>query len=346
MTVRGPGYPIAIERDVRDRVSAAMRGRRCIVLCDANYYVYRLAQQIARDGDAPFGVIPFVLGERNKRIATVERVWETLAENGCGRDCTVVGVGGGIASDLFGFAASTYVRGVPYVHVGTTLVAMADAVIGGKTAVNLRAGKNLAGTFSDPIAVYAHVAALQTLTFRELREGLAEIVKAAIVEGEDAFSPLERLAKRRFSLWPWPRLIATALRLKITLVTQDRRETGPRELLNLGHTFGHAFERASGYRITHGAGVALGLRASAMLAARRGMLSAGEYDRIVGLLAALDMPVRTSLEPQRVLDAMGADKKRRNGRLRFVLPRAIGDASYGEHVSRQEVLGVLAAMRS
>jgi 3-dehydroquinate synthase len=343
---RGAGYPIAIEFDARPGVAAAMRARRCIVLCDANYYVYRLAQEIAREGKATFGVAPLVLGERNKRIATVERIWEMLAESGCGRDSTVVGVGGGVAGDVFGFAASTFMRGIPYVHVATTLVSMADAAIGGKTAVNLRAGKNLAGTFCNPSAVYSHVAALQTLPLRELREGLAEIVKAAIIQSEDFFEWLERLSERRFSQWPWPRVIAAAVNFKVSIVAKDSVEKGPRELLNLGHTFGHAFERASGYRITHGAGVALGLRASAMLATRRGLLSSSEYERIVDLLARFAMPIRTSLEPRRVFDAMSVDKKRRKGRLRFVLPLAIGNVRYGEPASHAEVLGVLAAMRS
>lgn len=346
MRVRGAAYPIVVEFDARSEVARAMRSQRCVVLCDANYYVYRLAQEIAHAGEAVFGIAPFVLGERNKRIATVERVWETLAAGGFGRDCTIVGVGGGIAGDIFGFAASTFMRGVPYVHVATTLVSMADASIGGKTAANLRAGKNLAGTFSDPKAVYSHVAALQSLPFRELREGLAEIVKAAVIRGEDFFALLERLAQRPFAQWPWSRLIAEAVRFKVSIVAEDRIERGPRELLNLGHTFGHAFERASGYRITHGAGVALGLRASALLARRRQMLAAREYDRIVDLLATLAMPIRTSLDPQRVLDAMAVDKKRRKGNLRLVVPEGIGDVRYGVHVSQREVLGVLAAMRS
>ncbi|HEY9085725.1 MAG TPA: 3-dehydroquinate synthase family protein [Candidatus Tyrphobacter sp.] len=336
-----------IGEDVRENVVAALRahGRAYAILCDANPRVTALAGDIARRAGGALAVLPFTLGEGRKRLATVERVMEALAAADADRTTIVVGVGGGIACDVFGFAAATYMRGVAYLHVATSLVAMADAAIGGKTGVDLRAGKNLVGTFRDPMGVFAHVRALRTLPFRCLREGLAEIVKAAIVEGGDLFASIEILAPHPFVQWPWAEVVAAAVNVKTAIVADDREESGMRELLNLGHTFAHAFERASDYRITHGAAVALGLRAAGLLALRLQRFSRKEHLRVLALLTLLQMPLRTSLDPESVMRAMGSDKKRRGSRLRFVLPRAIGEVEYGVEAPRGAVLAVLRRMQ-
>lgn len=341
------GYPIVVRDDVRANVVAALRAhaRPFVVLSDANPHVTALARGLARKVRGSLAVLPFLLGERRKRLATVETVLDALCTAGAERRAIVVGVGGGVASDLFGFAAATYMRGVSYLHVATSLVAMADAAIGGKTGVDLRGGKNLAGSFADPIGVFAHVGALRTLPLRSLREGLAEVIKAGIIAGGDLFASLELLAAHPFARWPWSELVAAAVSVKTAIVAQDRRESGARELLNLGHTFAHAFEHASEYRITHGAAVALGLRASGLLALRMGCFSEADHLRVLSLLALLQMPLRTHLEPDRVLAAMGRDKKRRNGRLRFVLPSAIGDVAYGIEARASAVRAVLRAMQ-
>lgn len=336
------GYPVVVAEDVRSSVTEMLRrlGRPYVTLCDANPHVAALARDLSR-GSRCAAVVRLQLGERAKSPRTLARVWEQLARCGAGRDAVVLGVGGGVAADVLGFAAATYLRGVSYLHVATSLVAMADAAIGGKTGVNLRAGKNLAGAFAQPIAVYAHLRALRTLPLRALREGLAEVVKAAIIEGDAFFRALERLASQPFSGWPWERVVSQAIGVKTRIVAQDFTERGPREVLNLGHTFGHALERASEYRITHGAGVALGLRAAGLLALRLGAFSEGEQARLEAMLARLKMPTRTSLSPASVLRAMQVDKKRRGGRLRFVLPRAIGDVEYGIEAPERDVLRVL-----
>lgn len=337
------GYPIEIADDARPAVVQFLRERdvRFVVLCDANEHVQRLARSIARGNRACLGVFPFALGESRKRFATLERVLETLTACGADRQVLVLGVGGGVASDLFGFAAATFMRGVAYAHVATTLVAMADASIGGKTGVDLRAGKNLAGVFRDPVAVFAHVDALQTLPYRSVREGLAEIVKAAVIEGGDLFDSIETLSPHAFWRWPWAAVVAHAVKVKTMIVADDREEAGIRELLNLGHTFGHGLELASGYRITHGAGVALGLRAAGLLALRTGRFSTEEHLRVLGTIALLGMPLHTSQRADAVFAAMAADKKKRDGALRFVLPRAIGDVEYGVRAADRTVLAVL-----
>lgn len=323
---------------MRDAIAA--HGGRVLVLCDANERVHALARSIGRHPNV-LAVLPFALSERRKRFATLERVHEAMIGAGADRDTLVLGVGGGVASDLFGFASATFMRGVRYAHVATTLVAMADAAIGGKTGVDLPSGKNLAGTFSDPVGVYAHVDALQTLPYRHLREGLAEVVKAAIVEGDAFWESLEVLSPHAFWRWPWLEIVSQAVRVKTMIVAEDRLEHGTRELLNLGHTFGHAFERASGYRVTHGAGVSVGLRAAGILGVRLGRFDRDEHLRVLAMLALLRLPMRTSVDPDAAFAAMQTDKKRRDGRLRFVVPNRIGDVEFGVHASDAQVRAVL-----
>ncbi|MGZ3552285.1 MAG: 3-dehydroquinate synthase [Vulcanimicrobiaceae bacterium] len=337
------GYPIVVDRSVQTAFRTFVREReirRFVVLCDRNVVEY--AERLTRGVRGRVAVVPFVLGERRKRLATLESVLEALVRAGADRGTTVVGVGGGVASDLFGFAASVYMRGIPYVHVATSLVAMVDAAIGGKTGVDLPAGKNLAGSFSDPLAVFCHIEALDTLPYRNLREGLAEIVKHGVIEGNDLFEALEVLAPHPFYKWPWETVVNDALKVKTMVVNDDRTEQGVRETLNLGHTFGHAIERASDYRVTHGAGVAIGLRAAGLLALHLGRFSEDDHLRVLTLLALLKLPMSTRERPSSVYAAMAADKKRRDGTLRFVVPNAIGDVEYGIEASPAAVRTVLA----
>ncbi|HEX3671053.1 MAG TPA: 3-dehydroquinate synthase family protein [Candidatus Cybelea sp.] len=340
------GYPIVVGERLEHTLKAFARkhDRPSAVLCDADRRVRAIARDVAGALGAPT-VLAFPLGERRKRLATVEKILDAMNSAAVERTGLVVGVGGGVASDIFGFACAIYMRGVRYAHVATSLVAMVDAAIGGKTGVDLRAGKNLAGCFRDPVAVFCDVAALASLPVRGVREGLAEIVKAAVIEGGDFFDALEELAPHPFSRWPWTSVIAEAVKVKTMTVADDRLEAGMRELLNLGHTFAHAIELASGYRTPHGAAVAVGLRAAGLLALRTGRFSEAEHLRVLALLTLLRLPLRTEIEPDAILDAMRGDKKRRGGRLRFVLPRAIGDVEYGVQCPERSVRAVIARLR-
>jgi len=335
------GYPIFVAPSVRKPLAEFLNGRgdRFVVLTDANVLPY--AQQLTRGVRGRLAFIPVTLGERRKRLATVETVLREMLRCGTDRQTLVVGVGGGVAADLFGFAASIYMRGVAYAHVATSLVAMVDAAIGGKTGVDLPAGKNLAGTFANPVAVFGYIDALATLPYRNLREGLAEMVKHAIIEGGELFESLELLAPHAFWRWPWENVVADSLKVKTMIVADDRLERGAREVLNLGHTFGHAIERASNYRVSHGAGVSIGLRAAGLLALRTGRYSRDEYLRVLTLLTLLKLPVATRRSAAAIFSAMHADKKKREGRLRFVLPRAIGDVEYGVEVRDSAVKAVI-----
>lgn len=340
------GYPVVVGEHLRTEVAefARKRGKPAVLLCDANRHVRVLAENIGTCLGAP-PVLSFKLGETRKRLSMVERVLDSMLRVGVERSGYVVGVGGGVASDLFGFACATYMRGLPYAHVATSLVAMVDAAIGGKTGVDLRGGKNLAGCFRDPIGVFCDVGALRTLPKRAMREGLAEIVKAAIIEGGDFFDALEELAPHPFARWPWTSVIEWAIKVKTMTVGDDRLEAGPRELLNLGHTFAHAIERASNYSVTHGEAVAVGLRAAGLLALRTGRFSEAEHLRVLTLLTLLGLPLQTSVAPDAVFAAMSSDKKKRSGRMRFVLPRSIGDVEYGVECAGRSVRAVLSRLQ-
>jgi 3-dehydroquinate synthetase len=340
------GYPIVVGEELRTEIQrfSATHGPVAAVLTDAAARVRSIAAKTAAAIGSP-PVLAFSLGETRKRLSTVERVMDGLLEEGVERSGLVLGVGGGVASDLFGFACAAYMRGVRYAHVATSVVAMVDAGIGGKTGVNLRGGKNLAGTFRDPAAVFCDVSALRTLPARALREGLAEIVKAAIIEGGDFFEMLEELSPHPLHRWPWQTVLEQAIKVKTMTVADDRLEAGTRELLNLGHTFGHAIERASNYRTPHGAAVAVGLRGAGLLALRTGRFSEAEHLRVLTLLTLLGLPLEAPLSSESIFDAMRADKKRRGGRLRFVLPRAIGDVEYGVQCDNRSVRAVLEQLR-
>jgi 3-dehydroquinate synthase len=339
-------YPIVIGGAISAEVARFVRERgrpRVVVLADRNVRASAASIAKAIGGNTP--VLEFLLGERRKTLRTVERVLEALAVAGADRTTTLVGVGGGVAGDLFGFVAATYMRGVPFVNVATSLVAMVDASIGGKTGVDLRAGKNLAGSFRDPIAVFCDVAALATLPERHVREGLAELVKHGIIEGHDVFAALETLAPHPLRKWPWETVVTDSLRIKAMIVRDDRLEAGAREVLNLGHTFGHAIERVTNYSVSHGNAVSIGLRAAGLLALRTGRFSPEDHLRVLSLLALLGLPlVAPTDDVDALLGAMASDKKTRAGTLRFVLPRTIGDVEYGVTVPARSVRTVLGRM--
>jgi 3-dehydroquinate synthase len=339
-------YPITIDQNVAASLAAFVKktGRRAVVLADQG--VASRAEALARAVGRKTPVLAFPLGERRKTLRTLETVLEALAEAGADRETTIVGVGGGVAGDLFGFAAASYMRGVPFVNVATSLVAMVDAAIGGKTGVDLRAGKNLAGAFRDPIAVFCDIGSLATLPEKFLREGLAELVKHGIIEGEEVFDSLETLAPHPLRKWPWETVVADSLRIKAMFVSEDRLEAGSRETLNLGHTFGHAIERVTNYRTSHGAAVSIGLRAAGLLALRTDRFSPEEHLRVLSLLALLRLPLALpSGDVDALLEAMLHDKKTRAGMLRFVLPRTIGDVEYGVSVPSRAVRAVLGRVR-
>ena len=280
------------------------------------------------------------VNEPRKTLAEVEAMCEVLAARGIQRDGFIVAAGGGVLTDLAGFTAAIYLRGIPWVSVPTTLLAQVDAGLGGKTGANLRAGKNLVGAFHQPRLVVIDPDVLATLPERERWSGMAEIVKGALIEGGEL---LERCEASLEELDP---LIEGAVRLKARIVEGDEREGGARAFLNLGHTVGHALEAATGYaKFTHGEAVALGLKATLFLSRERGMPDA---DRAAALVTRLRVEPETALGPDAraaALQAMARDKKARGGQVRFVLLRKIGEP-YLETVSAQECARALGAALS
>jgi 3-dehydroquinate synthase len=269
-------------------------------------------------------------GEAHKTLATVSRVLDVLVANRFGRDCTVVALGGGVVGDMAGFAASCYQRGVPYVQVPTTLLAQVDSSVGGKTGVNHPGGKNLIGAFHQPSAVLADTSTLATLPMRELRAGLAEVIKYGLICDAPFFDWLEANMDRLLAADPTAlaHVIQRSCEIKAQIVGRDEREHGDRALLNLGHTFGHAVESATHYtQLLHGEAIGAGLLMAAAMSHECGFIEAAQVERLRRLLERVGLPVKIDGVPPGVaLEHMRIDKKVQSGRMRLVLLRAIGDS--------------------
>lgn len=269
-------------------------------------------------------------GEIAKSERELFRLYRELLRQGFERRDGLVALGGGVVGDVTGFAAATYLRGIPYVQIGTTLLAQVDSAIGGKTGINLPEGKNLAGAFYPPRLVISDAGVLKTLPDRHFRASLAEVVKYGVIRSGTLFRFLERNASKILRKDPssLERIVEESSRIKAQVVGWDEFETrGERMILNFGHTFGHGFEQAGHYRRwLHGEAVSIGMVCAARMAARMKLFSGTEAVRIVRLLVALDLPVslRGSVKTSEVMRAMRHDKKKRGGRLRFVLPVRLG----------------------
>ena len=280
-------------------------------------------------------------GERSKTLHTVSRIYEALIRAGADRHSTVIAVGGGVLGDTAGFAAATFLRGLDLVHVPTTLLAQVDSAVGGKVGVNHPLGKNLIGTFHTPVAVIADPRLLDTLPRRELRAGLYEVVKYAIIADRPLFDRLARGLPEIFARRPelLVEIIAASCRIKAAVVADDERERGRRRVLNLGHTTGHALEAVTRYRrLRHGEAVAYGMLVAARLAADRGLLDKEEHAAACELIGRMGpLPSVTDQPPADVIEVMQRDKKVIDGRLYFVLPRGIGDAVIVDDVTGKEI---------
>jgi 3-dehydroquinate synthase len=292
--------------------------------------------------------LPVDDGDENKDLAQVARVVDRMAEAGVVRDATVVAVGGGVVGDLAGFIAATYMRGIGLVHVPTTLVSQVDSSIGGKVGVNHRSSKNLVGTFYPARLVLADPCTLRTLPERELACGMAEVIKTALVGSQRLFRFLEEELSRggRGKIREIDFLaecVRRCIEVKGRIVEGDPFDRGLRHLLNLGHTAGHAIEAAAGYRgVSHGEAVALGLLAALRIAEARGMAGEALSDRTRRLLETCGLPTRLPpVDREALLRALRLDKKRRNGRMRFVLPMRPGRAKLVDDVDDEEILSAL-----
>ena len=288
-------------------------------------------------------------GEEHKRLKTIEALAEELARRGAGRDALLIAFGGGVIGDITGFLAATYVRGVDYLQIPTTLLAQVDSSVGGKTGVNLKGGKNLIGAFYPPRAVVADSQFLQTLPARELRAGLYECIKAGILGDKKLFALLENkraeiLARDTRAL---DDVIAASVRVKAAVVMKDEHERNARMTLNLGHTLGHAIEAATGYRqLLHGEAVAWGMRLATSIARKRGVLNVGDAARIDNLILDYGTLPDFTAGDGRIVRLTYGDKKNLAGQRRFVLPIAIGNTQIVTDVTDKEMLAALKEVRA
>lgn len=339
-------YPIYVGSGLLRQADLLMRHlpqRRAAIVTNetvAPLYLEALAGALESAG---VQVLRIVLpdGEAYKTWETLNRVYDRLLEARCERKTALIALGGGVIGDLTGFAAATYLRGVPFVQVPTTLLAQVDSSVGGKTAINHPLGKNMIGAFYQPAAVVADTDTLATLPDRELSAGLAEVVKYGLIRDlpflEWLEAHIDRLVARE------PEALAHAVRRscenKAEVVAMDERETGPRALLNLGHTFGHAIEAGLGFGTwLHGEAVAAGMVLAARVSQLLGHLSPADVERVIALLRRARLPTEApDLGFDRWLALMGHDKKVEGGKLRFVLLRALGDA-YVDGAVPEEVL--------
>jgi 3-dehydroquinate synthase len=326
-------YPIHIGRNLLSDASLIMpylKRKNVAIVSNttvAPLYLEKLSNSLQAAG---VKVIPIILpdGESYKNSETLNKIYDILLQSRCERSTTLIALGGGVIGDLTGYAAATYLRGVPFIQVPTTLLSQVDSSVGGKTGINHPLGKNMIGAFYQPQLVLADIDTLQTLPSREFSAGMAEVIKYGLIRDADFFDWLETNMVRLMHLDE--ALVSYAIyrscQNKADVVAKDEHEQGERALLNLGHTFGHAIENAMGYGVwLHGEAVAAGTLMAADLSHRMGWLSKTEVERIKKIIKAANLPiVSPNLGVERYLDLMSLDKKVENGKIRLILQQGIG----------------------
>lgn len=334
----GPaGSTILVGEGVADRIGALLDehrlGRRRFVVSSPIVWRFHGAQ-ISR----ALGVDPILIpdGERYKTLSTVARLYDALVRAGADRGSVLVAVGGGVVGDTAGFAAATFLRGIPLVHMPTTLLAQVDSAIGGKVGVNHPLGKNLIGAFHQPRLVAIDPLLLRTLPRREFRSGLYEVVKYGMIASRELFDLVARSTRELFARDPsvLAPAIVESCRIKARVVSRDERESGLRRILNYGHTVGHALEAVTRYRrFRHGEAIAIGMACEARVAMHMGLADSGLVEQQERLLARLGLPTAVrGVRTNAVLAAMRTDKKRRAGHVRMILPTQIGRAQIVDEV--------------
>ncbi|MBT0962740.1 3-dehydroquinate synthase [Denitromonas iodatirespirans] len=345
-------YPILIGEGVLDRTDAILAAlktpRVAIVTNDvvAPLYLGRLEAAL-RSVDVACDSVILPDGEAHKNWQTLNTIFDGLLAGHFDRSTTLIALGGGVVGDMAGFAAATYQRGIPFIQIPTTLLSQVDSSVGGKTAINHPLGKNMIGAFHQPRLVLADTSTLTTLPDRELKAGLAEVIKYGLIRDPAFFDWIETNIERLLAREPQAlgEAIERSCANKARIVSEDETERGVRALLNLGHTFGHAIEAGMGFGVwLHGEAVAAGMVMAACLSNRLGWLSARQYERTVALIGRTGLPVRgPKLGAARYLELMAHDKKVDAGRLRLVLLRDIGDAEIFADLPAVEIAAAIDA---
>lgn len=345
-------HPIHIGENVLsllpDLLSSAKVGQKIAVVSNPSIWALHGETLLSALSETTYTLHPILIpeGESNKTLTTVQTILDTLIEKKFERKDALLAFGGGVIGDMGGFAAAIYLRGIPFLQIPTTLLAQVDAAIGGKTGVNHAAGKNLIGAFYQPIGTLIDLSFLDTLAKKDVLCGLAEVVKYGIIGNTGLFKYLEthtdKIAtlniKDHHRLWEY--IIRWSCADKVAIVSADEREAGLRETLNFGHTIGHGIESASQYTMySHGEAVALGMKAAIWLAETGRFLDKKSAKRMLSLLKKLGfkLTLDASITPEAIIDAMGSDKKIRNGQLRFILPTALGSVVAVDDITLEDV---------
>jgi len=337
-TIALPTYEVTVTPGALDHVAqiaSATGAHRHAVITDDNVgplYAARVRDSV---GAARTIVLTVPAGEAHKTRETWARLTDELLSAGFGRDSLIIALGGGVVGDVAGFVAATYMRGIPYIQVPTTLLAMVDASIGGKTGVDTPAGKNLVGAFHQPVAVVADPSVLATLPRAHLRAGFAEVIKHGAIADEAYLDRAVAAAADLGALDPagdsMVDLVSRSIEIKADVVRRDEREGGLRKILNFGHTIGHAVELLSNYSMLHGDAIAVGMSYESLLAERCGVAATGTADRIHRALdtAGFDRRRAASMSPDQIVAATHGDKKARAGRVEYALPSRVGAMAGG-----------------
>lgn len=329
-------------------------GKKALVVSNPTLFKHYGEKVIASLESGGFEVTSCTLppGERYKTLGSVQKIYDTALENRIERSSTMVALGGGVIGDMTGFAAATWLRGINFVQVPTTLLAMVDAAIGGKTGVNHPQGKNLIGAFHQPRLVLIDPEVLKTLPVREFRAGMAEVIKYGVIWDAELFSEMEQSKRLDQMRYIKPELIDSILirscQAKADVVSKDEKEAGLRAILNYGHTIGHAVESLTGYRVVnHGEAVAIGMVAAGQIAMELGMWQKEETERQDALIQKAGLPTRlpSGLDIEAVIESLQLDKKVKAGKVRFILPTQIGVVKITDQVPSDTIRQVLQGMQ-
>ncbi len=345
-------YPIYIGNGILEQVERILpylKQKRVAIVTNetvAPFYLQKFQSAFERNQVSTVTII-LPDGEHYKDWKTLNLIYDALLKQNCERKTTLIALGGGVIGDLTGFAAATYLRGIPFIQVPTTLLAQVDSSVGGKTGINHPLGKNMIGAFYQPLLVLADSATLSTLPDREFRSGIAEVIKYGLIWDDAFFSWLEENMNKLVArdLTVLNKAICRSCEIKAEIVAADEFESGVRSLLNLGHTFGHAIENAMGYgQWLHGEAVAAGTLVAAELSKRKGLIKETEIVRIKKLFQLADLPVSLpAISPNQYLDLMKLDKKVEGGKMRFILLNQIGKAAIFDNIPESLVIETMTA---
>ena len=346
-------YDILIDRGLFDGLAAELRKKPLAssyaIITDSHtekLYGKNLLNYFKDEKISAF-LISFEAGEKSKTRSTKEQIEDKMLSYGLGKDSCIIALGGGVVGDIAGYVAATYMRGVPYIQVPTTLLAQVDSSIGGKVGVDTKLAKNSIGTIYQPKKVIMDLNFLKTLPKEELANGLAEIIKHALINDKSFFNFLEKNIDEilKCNLDILKIAIKRSCEIKASIVEQDEKENGIRRRLNYGHTIGHAIEAALEYRIPHGQAIAIGMDYASKLSAKRGFLEEGSVIRQNNLLEYIGLPHKLShhkLKPSKILQHIAYDKKIINGKINFVLLKSIGDAFIDDSITLEDIKNILA----